>query len=284
MGKKILFWVIAVVSTIGISIYQRMTGPTHPKTVDCVIEGKEYSFKLSRSGGEEDCKILLKGFGAESIEGKECRASIFYKRYPTTEEFSKIEMQSTDEGFVGFLPVQPPAGKLEYYIMIESRVVTAESYQKKLIPISADDPLIIRFKGDVPAWVLIPHILAMFISMLLGIYTLLVAFANMDEYKKYLSISCVILLIGGFILGPIVQKYAFGVYWSGFPFGMDLTDNKTLLAAIFMLIAVFTRKYKWNRWVAIIAVHIMLIVFSIPHSMRGSELNHDTGVIESSKE
>ena len=33
----------------------------------------------------------------------------------------------------------------------------------------------------------------------------------------------------------------------------------------------------------VIAMLVMFIVFSIPHSMRGSELNHETGKIESGK-
>ena len=40
------------------------------------------------------------------------------------------------------------------------------------------------------------------------------------------------------ILGPIVQYYAFGDLWTGIPFGWDLTDNKTLIALIFWILAV----------------------------------------------
>ena len=39
-----------------------------------------------------------------------------------------------------------------------------------------------------------------------------------------------LLAVGGFILGPLVQNYAFGELWTGVPFGWDLTDNKTLIA------------------------------------------------------
>ena len=38
--------------------------------------------------------------------------------------------------------------------------------------------------------------------------------------------------LGGMILGPIVQKYAFGAYWTGIPFGHDLTDAKNLVDAL----------------------------------------------------
>jgi hypothetical protein len=50
-----------------------------------------------------------------------------------------------------------------------------------------------------------------------------------------------------------------------------------------LLFAVITRKKEWNRWAVVIAMLVMFIVFSIPHSMRGSELNHETGKIESGK-
>jgi hypothetical protein len=40
------------------------------------------------------------------------------------------------------------------------------------------------------------------------------------------------------ILGPVVQYYAFGEFWTGVPFGWDLTDNKTLVAVIFWALAV----------------------------------------------
>ena len=44
---------------------------------------------------------------------------------------------------------------------------------------------------------------------------------------------------GGFVLGPLVQKAAFAAYWTGIPWGWDLTDDKTLFAALFWGAAVF---------------------------------------------
>ena len=31
--------------------------------------------------------------------------------------------------------------------------------------------------------------------------------------------------VGGFLLGPAVQKMAFDAWWTGIPFGHDLTDH-----------------------------------------------------------
>ena len=82
------------------------------------------------------------------------------------------------------------------------------------------------------------------------------------------------------ILGPLVQKYAFGVYWAGFPFDWDLTDNKLLIAVIAWSIALILNIKKRNRFVTIIAAIVLIGVYSIPHSMQGSQYNYDQGKVE----
>ena len=63
-----------------------------------------------------------------------------------------------EKGFFADIPQQPPAGKIQYYFEI------TDSHGSKTY--MNDTPVVIRFKGDVPAFVLIPHILIMFIAML----------------------------------------------------------------------------------------------------------------------
>jgi hypothetical protein len=84
------------------------------------------------------------------------------------------------------------------------------------------------------------------------------------------------VIIGGFIFGPIVQKYAFGEFWTGFPFGHDLTDNKILIGFIGWLLALIAL-YKFTnpkRWIVFASI-LMFIIFLIPHSLLGSELNYN---------
>lgn len=284
--KKVLFWILAIVITLAASVYQRMTGPTNPKYVETSIAGEDYKFKLPRSGGETDCSVVLKGFGSQQMQdslGMSVDAVMHWRKYPSSDDFAAVRMMPAKEGLTAFLPAQPQAGKLEYYIEIQTFRKDEVQALKTRTMLCYDDPLIIRFKGDVPAWALIPHILCMFISMLFGAYAFLCALADMPQYRRYTILSFVLLVLGGFVLGPIVQKYAFGVYWSGFPFGGDLTDNKTLFAGVALLVAVLTGKRSWNRWAVVVAMAVMFAIFSIPHSMRGSQLNHQTGVIESAK-
>ena len=89
--------------------------------------------------------------------------------------------------------------------------------------------------------------------------------------------TSIFLFFGGMILGPVVQKFAFGEFWTGIPFGIDLTDNKTLIAMIAWLLALWKAKNeKSGRYWVIAAAIILLAVYSIPHSTLGSELNYET--------
>jgi hypothetical protein len=80
-----------------------------------------------------------------------------------------------------------------------------------------------------------------------------------------------LLILGGLVFGPIMQKYAFDAYWTGWPFGGDLTDNKTAVAALAWLCAALalSRSKRPVVW-ALAAAIIVLVVFLIPHSLLGS--------------
>jgi len=96
-------------------------------------------------------------------------------------------------------------------------------------------------------------------------------------YKKYALWTLIFFFTGGIILGPIVQYFAFGDLWTGIPFGWDLTDNKTLIALIFWILAVVMNRKKDRPFYIALAAIVLLLVFSIPHSLFGSELNYSSG-------
>ncbi len=171
----------------------------------------------------------------------------------------------------GELPAQPPAGKLMYKVAINSGEQT--QYLR-------EEPVVIRFKGAVPLYILLPHILIMFMAMLYSTRTGIETLRKGNKTKNYTLITLLLLAAGGMILGPVVQKYAFGALWTGWPFGHDLTDNKTLVAFLAWIVAYLRlRKNSDNRGWAIAAAVILLLVYLIPHSMFGSELDYSTGNI-----
>ena len=137
----------------------------------------------------------------------------------------------------------------------------------------------IRFKGEVPATVLIPHILLMFLAMFFSNAAGILALFKYPSYKTVSVITFIIIVIGGFVLGPIVQKYAFNEWWAGIPYGYDLTDNKTMIAIFAWLLAlVMLKKNSSAMWV-IAAALVTIAVFSIPHSLFGSQLDQESGKI-----
>jgi hypothetical protein len=79
------------------------------------------------------------------------------------------------------------------------------------------------------------------------------------------------------ILGPFVQLYAFGDLWTGVPFGWDLTDNKTLIAFLFWILAVVMNRRRDKPFYTVLAAVVLLLIYSIPHSMFGSQLDYHTG-------
>jgi hypothetical protein len=85
----------------------------------------------------------------------------------------------------------------------------------------------------------------------------------------------ILFIVGGFIFGPIVQKLAFGAFWTGFPFGHDLTDNKVLFGLLIWLLALWRIPGSPvnERWWVVAASISLLLIYLIPHSMLGSELD-----------
>jgi hypothetical protein len=259
--KNALLWILAIVLTLSLVVYQRATGPTYPLKGEVQIGSEPIEFRLLRSHDTEiNAPVIIE------VEDAEVTGKITYKRYKSYDDWSTIDMKREQGKLVSALPFQPAAGKIEYHVSLYK-----DGKEFKL----NEEPAIIRFKGAVPRAVLIPHIFFMFISMLFGLRAGLEAIFKGDDNRYFVGVTLVTLILGGLILGPIVQKYAFDAYWTGWPFGHDLTDNKTLATFLFWLFAfIKLRKNPVNRIWPIIATIVMLAVYIIPHSVLGSEIDH----------
>ncbi len=175
-------------------------------------------------------------------------------------------MQRKDGKLIAFIPHQPMAGKVMYNITL---------HHEESSTLLTEEPVIIRFTGVVPDYILIPHILLMFLAMVFSIRAGIEAFYRRENIFSLTQYTVIFLFLGGLILGPIVQKYAFGALWTGWPFGHDLTDNKTIVAFIFWVIAFFkTMKDKTHRKWVLIATIALIAVYLIPHSVLGSEIDY----------
>jgi hypothetical protein len=258
--------VSAFLVMFGAAVWQRMTGPTHPRRGHAVVAGQDVSWRLLRSSvsGEPFMVVVP---APDGVTG-----AVHYRRYPLQEPFREVAMSREGATLAGLLPTQPPAGKLEYYVTLVS--------PGGAVRVPEGEPVVMRFKGDVPALVLIPHVLTMFVSMMVGIRAALAAVLGRPEARRYAWVAVVGIAIGGLVLGPIVQKYAFGAFWTGWPFGADLTDNKTLLMWLAWVAAVTVWRRRKEpsdrvaRGTTVAAALLMIGVYLVPHSLRGSQLDY----------
>ncbi|NIM91656.1 MAG: hypothetical protein GTO17_11995 [Candidatus Aminicenantes bacterium] len=260
--KKFAIWTIAIIITLATALYQRRTGPTYPVEGKAELAGSTIRYILDRShGGEEDHEVQVKA------DNRDVTGSVQYKRYKTDDPWTTLAMLRQEDLLTAKLPHQPPAGKLAYKVIL--------SHEEEQISLTGERPVIIRFRGDVSPFALIPHVIIMFLAMLFSNRAGIEALRPTANPRKYAIWTLVLLFVGGIILGSIVQKLAFGVFWTGFPLGYDLTDNKTLIALIGWLVAVIAgRGGKPARWWVLGAAILLLVVYLIPHSLMGSELDY----------
>lgn len=259
---------LALLITLIAVIYQRGTGPTYPKKIKIGEGEKQITVKFPRShGGTTDAPIEI------PLVSKDMEGRVFYKRFPTNDKWQEADLKKTNNMLTFGLPNQPPAGKIIYYLELYYAGKTQVIHSVK-------DPIFIRFKGEVPTFVLAPHIFFMFLSMLLAMLAALEALKSGDYVQRITHMTTFSLLFGGMFLGPIVQKYAFGVYWAGFPFDWDLTDNKLLISVIFFTLASIMNWKKQRKAFVYLAAVVLFAMYSIPHSTMGSQYNYDKGQVE----
>jgi hypothetical protein len=266
MKNRRWLWVTAIVITLASAIYQRMSGPTYPVRGSVTLGGQDMALRLTRTHpGAGDQPVVL------TVPDAAIAGEVKWRRYPTDDPWQTMPLVRSGDTLTAALPHQPVAGKLEYQVRL---VRAAGSGESAVFP---ERPAITRFRNEVPAGVLIPHVLAMFLSMLFSTAAGLSALGRWPQARREAYTSLGLLLIGGFVLGPLMQWYGFGEWWTGVPFGWDLTDNKTLVAAVAWLWAAWQMRGGRPARTAIAAAAVItLVVFLIPHSAWGSELKWDS--------
>ncbi len=275
----IALWAVAVVATIACFTYQDKTGPTYPLEGDFDTAHGPVQFKVLRSETiGSDLAVMLLDPVPDGVTG-----FVRYRRFKSDDEWSVAMMEAgefqfarrgrtgSERGVGAMLPsLEKRAGKYEFYVFVDDA-------EGEPVSITGTDPIFARYKGHVPRIPLLVHILVVFASMALAIRTVLAAAVG-GHIKSLLWWTIGSLLLGAFVLGPIVQWYAFGVLWAGFPFGYDWTDNKVLVELVFWLFAAFRNRGERRDSLSVYLAGVAtLVAYFIPHSVFGSEFNYQTG-------
>jgi hypothetical protein len=263
---KSFIWIFAGLLTLAAIYYQRLTGPSQPFKTEVNTGVQKFPIVFQRShSGTTDCPVVIQ------ISDITVKGVLLFRKYPSKDQLTRVELKREGDKLLATLPNQPPAGKLEYRVDLEK--------DGTHLKINNDIPILIRFTGDVPKVILVIHIILMFLAMFFSNATGVLALFRIRSYKFFTIVTFALLLVGGLVFGPLVQKYAFNEWWAGIPFGWDLTDNKTLIAVLVWLMALEMLRKKNSAFWVIIASLVTIFIFSIPHSLYGSQLNVETGKI-----
>jgi hypothetical protein len=273
LNRTVWIWILAVVATLGSAVWQRVSGPSYPIRARVELAEATVKGRLLRSHSTSGpLPISLE------VSGGDVTGQILWRRYPTAEAWSQVPLVARDDKLSASLPAQPSAGKIEYQVVLE------HGGQTRRIP--AAHAAVARFRDDVPLTILILHILIIFCGMLWATRAGLEAIVKGAGMSRLTWTTFVLLAIGGLILGPVVQKYAFGAYWTGWPLGEDLTDNKLAVAVLLWLVAALRcrsgrrqgalRAGTAGRVWVLAAALVTLVIFAIPHSIHGSTLDYES--------
>jgi hypothetical protein len=240
-------WAAAVLVTLAATAWQRLSDPTRPVSGEAAVEGRSVPWRLLTSGiSGEPLRVEI------AVPEAVLTGTLRWRRFPTGEPFDGISMLREDDRLVALLPTQPPAVKVEYYLVLAAR----------------------------SGLLLVPHVVILFLTMVLALRAGLGAAFVLPDTLRLSWATLGGLTLGGMILGPIVQKLAFDAFWTGWPLGDDLTEDKMLVAWLFWVVAVVALRGarsaadRFARTTTLAATVVTLAVFVVPHSLGGSPFDY----------
>ena len=153
--KSVLLWILAVVITLASVVYQRVTGPTYPLRGKAEIADTEIKYRLLRTHvTDQDARMEI------DIAGTDISGELKWRRFKSHDPWSTEELKREDNKLIVTIPKQPAAGKVIY----EVTLLDSEGKRYEL----SSEPVIIRFKGAVPLYIVIPHVFLIFFALLLS--------------------------------------------------------------------------------------------------------------------
>ena len=167
-------------------------------------------------------------------------------------EYQSVKMSKKpgeENIFTASIPVHPKGVKAWYFL--EAVSLREEGEVRVTLPEESSDqvkPIRLKYEGEVPAYIIIPHVLSIFGAIFFATLTLFSAIdlrkgrAILRKSVKLCALTFLLLFLGFFPLGWAMNYFAFGVLWEAFPFGSDVTDNKSQIMFLFWLLTLLTVK------------------------------------------
>ncbi len=276
--------VVAVLFTLFLLVFTRKT--TAVRSIHEVVGQQGIlidHFTVPKQVGDEVPIISAKVKGASEVR-------LFYKIGKESEyQAVKMSPKSGEENtFVASIPHHPKGIKAWYYLEAVNQSEGGEV--KVTLPERRSDqvkPIRLKFEGEVPAHIIIPHVLSIFAAIFFATLTLFSAIdlkkgkTTLKKSVKLCAVTLLLLFIGFFPFGWAMNYFAFGVLWEAFPFGRDVTDNKGQIMFLFWFFTLFMVKGTlWGKGggknlvsdrgystLVIVSFIVTMIILAVPHSL-----------------
>lgn len=155
------------------------------------------------------------------------------------------------------------------------------------LPRDPDSLFLVKYKGEITEPILVLHIIFMLgafffmVQSFWGALRILTGGEGKTVTVRLVRWVIFTTFVGGWPIGFILNHQRFGTVWEGFPFGYDITDNKTQIIFLFWIITVlFVRGSFLGRgesrdalgargfaWAVIVSFVVSLALYMIPHSL-----------------
>jgi len=212
--------------------------------------------------------------------GGQISAFIFYRT--DQRPFQVSDMSALGEGkFFGAIPPHGRGEVVQYYI--EAR--TASDIVTRVPAKERGEGFLIKVKGKPNTYLLVTHVVIIFIALFFFLFAGYLSVRALQHRRSLLYIPRVaflgtaIFFVASIPLGMVVAYQTYGVPWTGFPVGDDLTDNKSLVILIYWIVcAVLYRGSLWRKdpshdflpmitlpYVHLAGAVLTAVLFALPH-------------------
>ncbi len=201
---------------------------------------------------------------------------------PSTEIQGRTMFEIRPGVYEGCLPPMEKGTKFTYWIAVRN-------VEQTTARVPADDAKfgVLKYKGEASPVVIVAHVVFMFAAFFFMVMSALSAVdilrGRADKKRAVRAARWVLAtsFIGGWPLGFVLNYQTFGPLWEGFPFGYDITDNKTQVIFVLWLVSMLLA---WGSFtgtgegkdrlgrrafaIAIVACFLVsLALFILPHSI-----------------
>jgi hypothetical protein len=229
-----------------------------------------------------------------SLAGVSLDVSVLYKKRGTAFEEAKLQQIVGSDKFSSPLPSLAKGERFFYYLRArdssgnEVEIKPKRNLMDKLFAGGREKLFYVTYEGKPPRPLLIFHVGFIIGAMLLMLhgfhYSLVHVFNGRGLSAAYWTLlsAWFLFTISVLPLGFSIAKSTFGVGWSGFPVGSDITDNKSLAVVIFWAV-VLSRAWRPQRGdfasragkmsgttfagLSLLGIVLTVLAYAIPHSI-----------------